>query len=376
MYIYRIFAANMYIHELKQWPNFTWDEQELTAKLSHIRHRQGRVLGQMNMMGFILKEEALLQTLTLDVVKSSEIEGEILNPEQVRSSIAKHLGIEIGGLTPASRHVEGVVDMMLDATQKYSEPLTKERLYSWHGSLFPTGRSGLSKIQVGKWRNGIKGPMQVVSGAAGREKVHFEAPGAKLVDNEMSVFLEWFEARQNIDPVLKAAIAHLWFVTIHPFDDGNGRITRAITDMQLARADQTEQRFYSMSAQIQKERSAYYHILEVTQKGSLDITGWLVWFFDCLDRSMDSTDGTLEKINQRNRFWEKQRHTVFNARQQKMLDVMLGDFYGKLNVSKWAKMTNCSTDTALRDIQDLIAKDVLVKDDGRGRSTSYSLQLK
>jgi len=364
----------MYIHQLKQWPNFTWDYQQLSGKLSHIRYRQGKVLGQMNMMGFILKEEALLQTLTLDVVKSSEIEGEMLNTEQVRSSIAKHLGIAIGGLKPVSRHIEGVVELMLDATQKYNEPLTKNRLYNWYGSLFPTGRSGLAKIQVGKWRTGIKGPMQVISGAAGRERVHFEAPNAQLVDEEMSVFLDWFEAKQTIDPVLKAAIAHLWFVTIHPFDDGNGRITRAITDMQLARADHTEQRFYSMSAQIQKERSAYYHMLEITQKGNLDITGWLNWFLDCLDRSMDSTDETLQKINQRNRFWETQRNTPFNTRQQKMLDILLGDFYGKLNVSKWAKITDCSTDTALRDIQDLIAKGVIEKDEGGGRSTAYRLK--
>jgi Fic family protein len=373
-YIYRIFAANMYIHQFKNWPNFTWDYEAFGNKLSHIRYRQGKILGQMNMVGFSLKEETILQTLTLDVTKSSEIEGDILNAQQVRSSIAKHLGIEIGGLIAASRHVEGVVEMMLDATQKYKDPLTKDRLYSWQASLFPSGRSGLSKINVGQWRNGKKGAMQVVSGAAGKEKVHFEAPDAKFVEQEMSGFLAWFEAKPEIDLVLKAAIAHLWFVTIHPFEDGNGRVTRAITDMQLARADSTEQRFYSMSAQIQKERGAYYSVLESTQKGSLDITEWLVWFLDCLDRAMNSTDEILQKVNRKNNFWETQRHVLLNDRQQKMMEIMLDDFYGKINVSKWAKMSNCSTDTALRDIQDLVNKEILEKEDAGGRSTSYKLK--
>lgn len=364
----------MYIHELSNWPSFTWDYQHFSAKLGEIRYRQGKVLGQMNSMGFKLKEEAILQTLTLDVIKSSEIEGEILNPEQVRSSIAKRLGIEVAGVTTADRHVEGVVEMMLDATQKYNTLLTEERLFNWHGSLFPTGRSGISKITVADWRKDEKGPMQVVSGVYGREKIHFEAPPAAPVQKHMSEFLIWFEEQQNIDSVLKAAIAHLWFVTIHPFDDGNGRITRAITDMQLARADQTGQRFYSMSAQIQKERGVYYSILEKTQKGKLDITEWIVWFLECLDRSMDSTDQVLEKINIRAKFWEANRSVALNSRQQKMVDTMLDDFYGKLNVSKWAKMCTCSTDTALRDIQDLLSKDILTKDEGGGRSTSYKLK--
>lgn len=365
----------MYNHQLNNWPLFTWDYQQFSAKLGEIRYRQGKILGQMNSMGFKLKEDAILHTLTLDVVKSSEIEGEILNPEQVRSSIAKRLGIEVAGVIPTDRHVEGVVEMMLDATQNYVTLLTEERLFNWHSSLFPTGRSGLSKITVAEWRKDEKGPMQVVSGAYGREKVHFEAPPVGLVQKYMSQFLTWFEEQQDIDSVLKAAIAHLWFVTIHPFDDGNGRITRAITDMQLARADQTEQRFYSMSAQIQKERNAYYNILESTQKGKLNITEWIVWFLDCLNRSMDATDQILEKINIRTRFWESKRETPLNSRQQKMVDTMLDDFYGKLNVSKWAKMCSCSTDTALRDIQDLQVKNILTKDEGGGRSTSYKINL-
>jgi Fic family protein len=374
VYIYRIFAVNMYIHQLKGWPVFKWDDKQLNHRLSHIRYGQGKILGQMNMVGFDLKEETILQTLTLDITKSSEIEGDILDPELVRSSVAKHLGIDIGGLTATNRHIEGVVEMMLDATQKYNHPLSKDKLYSWQASLFPTGRSGLSKINVGQWRDGKKGPMQVVSGIAGKEKVHFEAPAAPFVDEEIARFLTWFETNQQLDPVLKAAIAHLWFVTIHPFEDGNGRITRAITDMQLARADNTEQRFYSMSAQIQKERNAYYNALEVAQKGTLDITNWLVWFLDCLDRAMSTTDNILAKINTKARFWDTQRNTVLNTRQQKMLDAMLDDFYGKLNVSKWAKMSNCSTDTALRDIQDLMGKNILEKDDAGGRSTSYKLK--
>ncbi|SEV99733.1 Fic family protein [Chitinophaga sp. YR573] len=366
-YIHRINAANMYIYELNRWPEFTWDYEKLATKLAEVRYRQGKILGQMNAVGFNLKEEAILQTLTLDVLKSSEIEGDILNPEQVRSSIAKRLGIDIGGLIPADRHVEGVVEMMLDATQKYDAALTEDRLYGWHHSMFPAGY----QITTGAWRNG---PMQVVSGMIGNEKIHFEAPDVHQIPKKMSAFLNWFNDKQEIDPVIKAGIAHLWFVTIHPFEDGNGRITRAITDMQLAHADQTAQRFYSMSAQIQKERTEYYNILESTQKGSLDITGWLKWFLDCLHRSMDSTDQILGKIMTRTEFWEKHQETQFNVRQLKMVNVLLDDFFGNLNVSKWAKMNNCSTDTALRDINDLVNKNILIKADGGGRNTSYKLK--
>jgi Fic family protein len=361
----------MYIHQLKAWPQFTWDYQMITHKLSEVRYRQGNILGQMSAVGFKLKEETILQTLTLDVLKSSEIEGEILNPEQVRSSIAKRLGIEIGGLVTADRHVDGVVAMMLDATQHYQLPLTGERLYGWHSAMFPTGRSGMYKISVGSWRNG---PMQVVSGAMGKETVHFEAPEATTLPTEMEAFLSWFNTPQDIDPVLKAGLAHLWFVTIHPFDDGNGRIARAITDMLLARADKTEQRFYSMSAQILKERSQYYSILEHTQKGDMDVSHWLIWFLDCLNRAMDSTYLILDKVMLRSRFWAIHQNTQLNQRQLKILTTLLDDFFGKLNVSKWAKITNCSTDTALRDIQDMIQKNVLVKQNGGGRNTAYGLK--
>ena len=359
----------MYIHQQGKWPEFEWQADKIYTKLGEVRHRQGKILGQMQALGFKLQEETMLQTLTMDVVKSSEIEGKLLNTEQVRSSIARRLGIEVAGAITVERDVEGVVEMMLDATQNYEQLLTEERLFGWHGALFPTGRSGLYKIKVAAWRNG---PMQVVSGAMGKEKVHFEAPSAEKVPKEMPGFLHWLNDTQELDPVIKAAIAHLWFVTIHPFDDGNGRIARAIADMQLARADQSKQRFYSMSAQIVKERSDYYDILENTQKGSLDITQWLEWFLDCLYRSMEYTEHTIDKIIERSYFWENNRYIEFNSRQQKMLQVLLDDFFGKLNVSKWAKMTKISTDTALRDIQDLVKKGIL-EQEGGGRSTSYKL---
>lgn len=359
----------MYIHQRKDWTKFTWDAEVITPLLGEVRHRQGKILGVMQGLGFRLQEETVLKTLTLDVVKSSEIEGEQLNPEQVRSSIARRLGIEIAGAVAAERNVEGVVEMLLDATQRYNEPLSDERLFGWHAALFPTGRSGMYKIKTAAWRDDA---MQVTSGPMGKETVHFEAPSADKVPGEMTVFLDWFNSNQDIDPVLKAAFAHLWFVTIHPFDDGNGRITRAITDMQLARADQSKQRFYSMSAQIQAERNKYYAILESTQKGGLDITEWLEWFLDCLLHSMTQTDETISLTLKRAQFWETNRTTEFNVRQQKILELLLDDFFGKLTVSKYAKITKVSTDTSLRDIQDLMNKGI-IEQEGSGRSTSYKL---
>ena len=359
----------MYIHQKNDWPKFAWDADVITPLLGTVRHRQGKILGVMQGLGFRLQEETVLKTLTLDVLKSSEIEGEQLNPEQVRSSIARRLGIEIAGAVPAERHVEGVVEMLLDATQRYDEPLSDDRLFGWHAALFPTGRSGMYKIKTAAWRDDA---MQVTSGPMGKETIHFEAPSADKVPTEMNVFLDWFNSNQDIDPVLKAAFAHLWFVTIHPFDDGNGRITRAITDMQLARADQSKQRFYSMSAQIQAERDTYYAILESTQKGDLDITDWLEWFLDCLLRSMAQSDETIAAILKRAQFWETQRTTNFNPRQQKILQLLLDDFFGKLTVSKYAKITKVSTDTSLRDIQDLMGKGI-IEQEGSGRSTSYKL---
>ena len=363
-----------YIHQLPHWPRFTWNQEMLTTLLAGTRNRQGRLLGRMEAMGFQLKAEANLQVLTQDVLKSSEIEGEILDAEQVRSSIARRLGMDIGGLVPVDRHVDGVVQMLLDATQQYQQTLTADRLYGWHAALFPTGYSGMHKITVAAWRdNTMDDPMQVVSLAMGKEKVHFQAPDAERLHEEMRQFLHWFNEDKYLDPVIKAAIAHLWFVTIHPFDDGNGRIARAIADLQLSRADETGQRFYSMSAQIRKERTAYYDILESTQKGSMDITHWLIWFLECLGRALEASTEILNGVLQKARFWEKHASTILNQRQQLMLNKLLDGFEGKLNTSKWAKIAKTSPDTSLRDIQDLLNKKILIKEVGGGRSTSYVL---
>jgi Fic family protein len=362
-----------YIHELADWPKFRWDQNRLAGRLAAVRHRQGRLIGRMEALGFPLRSEATLENLTQEVLKSSEIEGEILDREQVRSSIARRLGMDIGGLTAADRHVEGVVEMMLDATEKYGEPLTAERLFGWHAAMFPTGRSGMKRIKVGGWRDDASGPMQVVSGPIGRERVHYEAPPAPRLAAEMNAFLDWFNGEAAIDPVLKAAVAHLWFVTIHPFDDGNGRIARAISDMALARSEGTAQRFYSMSAQIRQERNAYYDILERTQKGDLDITPWLEWFLGCLDRAFDGAERTLANVFRKARFWENHAGAAFNDRQRDMLNRLLNGFDGKLTTSKWAQIEKCSQDTALRDIDDLVARGILRKEPGGGRSTSYAL---
>lgn len=362
-----------YIHELQDWPRFKWDEAALAQRLASVRHRQGRLIGRMEALGFDLRAEAVLATLTEDVLKSSEIEGEILDKEQVRSSIARRLGMDIGALAPADRNVEGVVEMMLDATQKFQAPLTDERLFAWHAALFPTGRSGMTKIIVGAWRDDSAGPMQVISGPIGREQVHYEAPKASRLEPEMAAFLKWFGEDTAHDPVLKAALAHLWFVTIHPFDDGNGRIARAITDMALARSEQSPQRFYSMSAQIRLERNAYYNVLEATQKGDHDITAWLEWFLECLDRAIEGAEQTLAGVTHKARFWDTFKDHPLNERQRKVIYRLLDRFEGKMTSSKWAKLTKSSPDTALRDINDLISKGILVRDASGGRSTSYSL---
>lgn len=363
-----------YIHQLNDWPDFTWDQEKLANRLAEVRHRQGRLLGRMEALGFPLQKEATLETLTLDVLKSSEIEGEILNTDQVRSSIARRLGMDVAGLVPADRDVEGVVEMMLDATQNYQSVLSEQRIFDWHAALFPTGKSGLHKIVVGTWRNNTKDdPMQVVSGRLDRPTVHYQAPDSDVLPPEMKAFLKWFNLEMRPDPVIKAAVAHLWFVTIHPFDDGNGRIARAIADLQLARADDNNQRFYSMSAQIRKERKAYYEILEKTQKGDLDITEWLQWFLDCLDKALLATDETLAVVTKKAKFWEKHAGVSLNGRQILMLNKLLDGFFGKLTSSKWATITKCSSDTAVRDINDLLDRGILAKEPAGGRSTSYQL---
>lgn len=363
-----------YYHERPDWPQFHWDSERLASPLAAVRHRQGRLIGRMEGLGFSLRNEAMLQTLTQDVMKSSEIEGEILDQNQVRSSIARRLGMDIGALTPADRNVEGVVEMMLDATQNYDKPLSAERLFGWHAALFPTGFSGMHRITVGAWRTDERGPMQVVSGRLGRERVHYEAPAAGRLKNEMARFLDWYNAMPNNDPVLRAGIAHLWFVTIHPFEDGNGRIARAIADMSLARAERSPQRFYSMSSQIRKERDAYYDMLEATQKqDNGDITPWLLWFLQCLDRAIAGSETTLAVVLKKAKFWEAHSSVGFNDRQRDMIGRLLDGIEGKLNTSKWAKMAKCSADTALRDITDLVERRILTKEAAGGRSTSYVL---
>ncbi|HXJ98177.1 MAG TPA: Fic family protein [Gelidibacter sp.] len=363
-----------FIHQQDHWPEFTWNSDDFVSLLSEARNQQGRLIGKMETLGFDLRNEAFLDTLTLDVIKSSEIEGEFLNPDQVRSSIARKLGIEIAGSIASDRNVEGVVEMMLDATQNCFEPLTADRLFDWHAALFPTGRSGMHKITVADWRKDTTGPMQVISGAMGKEKIHFQAPDSELLEKEMDQFLAWFNRNKTIDLVIKAAVAHLWFVTIHPFDDGNGRITRALTDMLLAQSDKSNQRFYSMSAQIRMERKQYYELLEKTQKGDLDITNWIIWFLSCLINALKSTDTVLTKVLFKAGFWQKHTNTALNDRQKKLLNKLMDGFDGKLTSSKWAKIAKCSKDSAIRDINDLIEKGILQKEAAGGRSTNYELK--
>lgn len=363
-----------YIHERKDWPNFTWNHADIAVLLGKVHHMQGLILGRMQALGFQLQEEAVLETLTQDVIKSNEIEGEFLDLQQVRSSLARRLGMNVPGLVRSDRNVDGIVEMMLDATQHFEKPLTKERLFDWQASLFPRGRSGMQKVIVGNFRDDSTGPMQVVSGALGKERVHFQAPDAKRLKKEMSTFLKWFNAKDQVDPVLKAAISHFYFVTLHPFEDGNGRIVRALTDMQLARADGSKRRFYSMSAQILTWRKFYYEELEAAQKGTMEISEWLKWFLNCLLSALYATDVLLENVLYKAKYWEKHHSCSLNVRQKKMLNKLLDGLDGKLSSSKWAKMTKCSADTALRDIQDLMYKKILVKENAGGRSTNYELK--
>ena len=359
-----------YIYQYDQWPVFTWDEKKIHVILGKVRHLQGKIFGQMGALGFTIKEEAILSTLTLDVLKSSEIEGESLNYEQVRSSIARRLGMDYAGMVHINRAVEGVVEMMLDATQKYNEPLNEERLFGWHAALFPAGRSGMHRIDSGCYR---KSEMQVVSGPMGKETVHYQAPSPEHIKEDMDIFLKWFDTKINIDTVLKAAIAHFWFVMIHPFDDGNGRIARTLSDMLLARSEDSPQRFYSLSSQILIERKAYYEILQKVQFSSGDITEWIDWFLNCLHRALISTDNSVKKVLQKADFWDKHKETALNSRQRLMLNKLLDGFEGKLKTSKWAKIAKCSSDTALRDIKDLVGKGILKQEESGGRSTNYIL---
>ena len=359
-----------YIHDYENWWQFRYDSERILIELGRVRAKQGKVLGRMLSLGFDYQDEAVLSNMSLELVRSSEIEGEKLNFAEVRSSIARRLGIETAGLVPASRYVDGVVEMQLDATQNYAKPLTHDRLYGWHNVLFPTGMSGLYRIDVGKYRTC---EMQVVSGAMGKEKVHYQAPSAERVPAEMERFIDWVNDKEDVDAVLKAAITHLWLVSIHPFDDGNGRITRALTEMLLARSENCSKRFYSMSVAIKESQKDYYEVLERTQHGDGDITEWLLWFLGCFEQALDSTEDTLSSVMRKAEFWERHRDVSFNERQRKLLNMQFDDFFGKLTTSKWAKIAKCSSDTALNDINDLIAKGILKKTDAGGRSTNYVL---
>ena len=360
----------MYLHERENWWKFTYDSHKVMTELGKVRAKQGLMLGRMSSLGFDFQEDALLTTLSQELVSSSEIEGELLDRQQVRSSIARRLGIETAGMVGASRYVEGVVEMLLDATQRYAEPLTDARLFGWHNVLFPIGMSGLYKIEVAQYRSG---EMQVVSGAMGKEKVHYEAPKPERLAEEMERFISWVNAESEVDEVVKAAITHLWFVTIHPFDDGNGRKARALTDMMLARSERTSKRFYSMAAEIKLMRSEYYEVLERTQRGDGDITEWLLWFLRCFDAALDSTEENLSAVLARARYWEHFAKEEINERQRKIINLQFDGFFGKLTSSKWAKIAKCSSDTALNDIKDLLGKGMLVKNGEGGRSTNYSL---
>ncbi len=361
-----------YIYQNADWHSFRWDGEKVLNLLSKVKLAQGFLLGKMDALGFEIKNQALVKVLTENITKSSEIEGEVLNAEQVRSSISRRLGIEVAGNIPIERNIEGVVEMMLDATQKYNEEMTKDRLLGWHASLFPTGYSGMYKINVGSYRTDALGPMQVVSGAIGREKVHYEAPSADLLEKEMADLIDYINQEDDNDYLIKAGIVHLWFVILHPLDDGNGRIARALTDMILAKSEDLNYRFYSMSAQIKKERKSYYKILEQTQKGSIDITCWLEWFLANLLTAINSSDEILSSVLKKAEFWQKYSDIIFNERQNKVLNRIMDDFEGSLTTKKWAKMCNCSQDTATNDINDLIDKKILKKL-GKARTTHYKL---
>ena len=371
----RTLRAPRYIWQQSDWPQWRFDVTALAESLALVHWAQGQLMGRMAELGLSTREQATLQVLTQEVVRTSEIEGERLDVQAVRSSIARRLGVDIGGLTPSDRQVDGVVDMVLDATGNFDQTLTPERLFGWHAALFPTGYSGRVRIKVAAWRTDASGPMEVVSGAVGREKVHFQAPPANTLAAQTGAFLQWFNADPMGDALIKAGLAHLWLVTLHPFDDGNGRISRAVGDMALARAEGSSQRFYSFSAQIQRERKTYYDQLEATQKGPLDVTPWLQWFLACLLRAVQGADVTLAAVLGKAQFWQRWAGTPMNERQITLLNRMLDGFEGKLTNAKWASIGKCSADTALRDINDLLARGVLRKLEGGGRSTGYELSI-
>lgn len=366
---------NLYIWQLPEWPSFRWDDRRLIEPLGAARLKQGHLLGTMARLGFELKLEAQLETLTEDVIKSSEIEGEVLDREAVRSSIARRLGWPDAAVAPPDSRAEGVVEMMLDATQNHSAPLTAERLFGWQAAMFPTGYSGMNRLKTGGWREDAEGPMQVVSGPIGKQRVHYEAPPAVNVDAEMRAFLDWFNQKPQMDGLLRSALAHLWFVTIHPFEDGNGRIARAIADQALAQSEGTPQRFYSMSSQIRQERSAYYDVLERTQKGNLEITEWLLWFLACFSRAVNGAQTASAHVLRKADFWVQHAHKHFNDRQKSVLNRYLDRFEGKLTAKKWAALSKASIPTAQRDINDLVERGILSRNPGGSKNTSYEVVM-
>jgi Fic family protein len=360
----------MYLHERENWWRFQYDNEKILSLLEEVRTNKGLMLGRMISLGFDFQDDAMLTIMSLELARSSEIEGENLDISEVRSSIARRLGIDSTGLVPSSGYVEGVVEMLLDSTQNYQQPLSDERLFDWHHILFPTGRSGIDEIEVGKYRTG---EMQVTSGAMVKEWVHYQAPKPERLAEEMDIFIKWFNGNTELDSIIKAAIAHLWFVSIHPFDDGNERIGRTITDMLLARSENCNRRFYSMSTEIILMQKEYYEVLERTQRGDGDITEWLLWFLICFEKALASTESTLSSVFGKNKFWEQNKDVQFNERQRKIINMLFGDFFGKLTSGKWARIAKCSNDTALNDLKDLVAKGILVKNGEGGRSTNYSL---
>ena len=363
----------MYLWDRADWPAFRWDADALLTALADARSRQGRLLGTMSQLGFDLKVESELHATTEDVVKTSEIEGQTLDAAGVRSSVARRLGVSVGGVSVSDRTADGVVEMVLDATQHHDRPLTRERLRGWHAALFPTGYSGVRKITIAGWRTDREGPMRVVSGPMGRQRVHYQAPPAERVAVEMDRFLSWFNSRPPIDGLLRSAVAHLWLVTIHPFDDGNGRIARAIADLALAQMEGTGQRFYSVSAQIRRERSRYYRTLETTQRGTLDITEWLAWFVACFGRAIDEAETEHGAVLAKAAFWRRYAHEPFSARQKAVLNRVLHRIVGKLTAKKWATLGKCSIATAQRDINDLVARRLLIRNPGGSKRTSYRI---
>lgn len=360
----------MYIHERENWTNFSWDTDKLSPILASVRHLQGRLLGRMESLGFDFIERATLESLILDVVDTSRIEGEFLNPELVRSSIARKLGIENADFVKTPRNIEGIVDVILDATQNFDKPLSETRILGWYNSLFQTGFSGYQQIDVAQYRSG---GMKVVSGNFGREKIHFEAPSANRVPKEMEQFLNWLDSEKSLDLVLKSIIAHFWFLTIHPFDDGNGRIARAILDMWLAKSDNSKIRFYSLLNQIFKEHKHYNNIIEETQKGTSDITQYLEWFLGCFERALLASEQNLEIILDKAHFWDRHKSTNINERQRLVINYLYDNYskeVGFLRTSNYAKLAKCSTDSALRDLQDLVSKEMLKAEDS-GKKTNY-----